>query len=103
MLNSRKLYIFFESLLIKLYKMSNSIETKITEYVKNTAAIATDFNLQNDTLLFEEGLFDSMGFMALINFLQEELNIQPNDDELVVENFESINAIINYITKKQAA
>jgi acyl carrier protein len=83
--------------------MSNSIETKITEYVKSTAAITADFNLQNDTLLFEEGLFDSMGFMALINFLQEELNVQPNDDELVVENFESINSIISYITKKQVA
>ncbi|NJO90273.1 MAG: acyl carrier protein [Chloroflexia bacterium] len=83
--------------------MSNSIETKVTEYVKSTAAIAADFNLKNDTLLFEEGLFDSMGFMALINFLQEELSIQPNDDELVVENFESINAIVNYVSKKQAA
>jgi len=85
--------------------MSNSqtIEAKITEYVKNTAAITADFDLKNDTLLFEEGLFDSMGFMALINFLQEELSIQPNDDELVVENFESINAIVGYVSKKQAA
>ena len=85
--------------------MSNSqtIETKITESVKNTAAITADFDLKNDTLLFEEGLFDSMGFMALINFLQEELSIQPNDDELVVENFESINAIVGYVSKKQAA
>jgi acyl carrier protein len=83
--------------------MSNSIETKVTKYVKSTAAITADFNLKNDTLLFEEGLFDSMGFMALINFLQEEMSIQPNDDELVVENFESINAIVNYVSKKQAA
>ena len=83
--------------------MSNSIEAKITEYVKNTAAITADFNLSNETLLFEEGLFDSMGFMALINFLQEELSIQPNDDELVIENFESINAITSYVSKKQVA
>jgi acyl carrier protein len=79
------------------------IENKITNYVKNTAALTANFNLNNETLLFEEGLFDSMGFMSLINFLQEELNIQPNDDELVVENFESINAIVSYIGKKQAA
>ena len=42
-----------------------------------------------------------MGFMALINFLQEEVKIQPSDDDLVVENFESVNAIVNYISKKQ--
>lgn len=81
----------------------NAIENKITEYVKRTAAISSNLSLNNDTLLFEEGLFDSMGFMSLINFLQEELSIQPNDDELVVENFESINAIVAYISKKQAA
>jgi len=44
-----------------------------------------------------------MGFMALISFLQEEYNVQPNDDELVVENFESIDAIISYLSKKLTA
>ncbi|MFN8258946.1 MAG: acyl carrier protein [Bacteroidales bacterium] len=85
--------------------MSNlqDIENKITEYVKRTAALPTNFALKNETLLFEEGLFDSMGFMSLITFLQEELGIQPKDDELVVENFESISAIVSYIVKKQAA
>jgi len=79
------------------------IESKVIEYVKNTAAIAPGFELKNDTLLFEEGLFDSMGFMALINFIQEDLKVMPNDDDLVVENFESIKAIVNFISKKQAA
>jgi acyl carrier protein len=79
------------------------IESKVREYVKSTAAVTPGFELKNDTLLFEEGLFDSMGFMALINFIQEELKVTPNDDDLVVENFESINAIVNYISKKQAA
>lgn len=85
--------------------MSNlqNIESKVIEYVKNTAAIAPGFELKNDTLLFEEGLFDSMGFMALINFIQEDLKVTPNDDDLVVENFESIKAIVNFISKKQAA
>ena len=76
--------------------------TKIKEYVKNNTASATNFTIEDDTLLFEEGLFDSMGFMALIAFLQDECNVQPKDDELVVENFESINAIVAYINNKLA-
>jgi acyl carrier protein len=79
------------------------IGSKVKEYVKSTAAITPGFDLKDDTLLFEEGLFDSMGFMALINFIQEELKVIPNDEDLVVENFESINAIVEYISKKQAA
>ena len=79
-----------------------TITDKISKYVKETATIPTGFELLNNTLLFDEGLFDSMGFMALISFLQEEYNIQPNDDELVVENFESIDAITSYLSKKLA-
>ncbi len=80
-----------------------TITDKITDYVKEAATIPAGFELSNSTLLFDEGLFDSMGFMALISFLQEEYNVQPNDDELVVENFESIDAITGYLLKKLAA
>lgn len=80
-----------------------TIEDKIKDYVKEAATIPAGFELTNGTLLFDEGLFDSMGFMALISFLQEEYNVQPNDDELVVENFESINAIVGYLSNKLAA
>jgi acyl carrier protein len=83
--------------------MSNiqMIEEKITTFIKSSAAIAPGFMLTKETLLFEEGLFDSMGFMSLINFLQQDMKIQPADEDLVIENFESINAIVNYISKKQ--
>lgn len=80
-----------------------AIEDKITEYVKEAATIPSGFELKKNTLLFDEGLFDSMGFMALISFLQEEFDVQPNDDELVVENFESIDSIVSYLSKKLSA
>ncbi len=76
------------------------IEKKIVDYVKETAAIEEGFNLTNDTLLFDEGLFDSMGFMTLVSFLQEEFGFEFGDEDLVIENFESIDAIVNNILKK---
>ena len=79
-----------------------TITDKIKEYVKESATVPSGFELLNNTLLFDEGLFDSMGFMALISFLQEEFDTQPNDDELIVENFESIDAITSYLSKKLA-
>lgn len=79
-----------------------SFETKIKKFVLETAVIPDELSIEKNTLLFEEGLFDSMGFMALINFLQEEVNIQQSD-ELVVENFDSISSTVSIIIKKQAA
>jgi len=80
--------------------MSTTTVEKIKEYVKENAASTANFTIENNTLLFEEGLFDSMGFMALIAFLQDQFTIQPKDDELVVENFESIDSIVTYVNSK---
>ena len=82
---------------------NTSVFEKVRKYIKEAATIPSGMELQNDTLIFEEGLFDSMGFMALINFINEEFGIQPNDDELVVENFESVNAIVNFLSEKLSA
>ena len=54
-----------------------------------------------DTLIFKEGYFDSMGFVSLISFLEERFSIETNSEDLVEENFESINAISNYVMQKK--
>ncbi len=82
---------------------NTSILEKVKEYVKQAATIPAGMELKNDTLIFEEGLFDSMGFMALISFIDEEFGVQPGDEELVVENFESVNAIVSYLSAKLSA
>jgi acyl carrier protein len=81
--------------------MMTQIETKskIKEYIVN-ATLAEDKNISDDTLLFETGLLDSMGLLFLIEFLKEEFGVQVNDEELLPENFESVNSIIKFIGGK---
>lgn len=57
--------------------------------------------IKKDTLIFEEGIFDSLGFLSLISFLDEKFGIEVGNDELNEENFESINAIVTFISKKK--
>ncbi len=75
------------------------MHVKVKDFISENNFIAKD-ELGHDTLLFEEGLLDSMGFVSLISFLEEEFGVLPNDDELVEENFESINAIAGFIERK---
>jgi acyl carrier protein len=39
--------------------------------------------------------------MVLISFLEEEFGIKTNDNDLLEENFESINAISDFVTRKK--
>lgn len=81
--------------------MIATIETKnkIREYIIKSTLANVD-NISDDTLIFESGLLDSMGLLFLIEYLKEEFNVLTNDDELIVENFESINNIVTYIEGK---
>lgn len=52
-----------------------------------------DSVLSNDTLLVEEGIIDSLGIFRLISFLQEQFELIVEPEDVVIEHFESINAI----------
>ena len=41
-----------------------------------------------------------MGLLFLIEFLKEEFKVETQDEELVVENFESINSIVAFVESK---
>jgi acyl carrier protein len=72
---------------------------KVKTYILQTA-YADDGVIQDSTLIFNEGLFDSMGFVMLISFLEENFSLAVNDEELIEENFESINAITDFVVRK---
>ena len=57
--------------------------------------------IKEDTLIFEEGIFDSLGFLSLISYLNEEYGIEVENDELSEENFESIKAVVAFIARKK--
>jgi acyl carrier protein len=83
---------------------ANSIQTEqtIIDYIAaNTLYDIHKINSQ--TMLFKEGIFDSMGFILLIDFLEENFGIKTSDADLIEENFESISAITRFIERKRTA
>lgn len=78
--------------------MNSEVERKIRKFVLEKCYDKTDV-INNETYIFREGYLDSMGFISLVAYIEEEYNILPSDDEIIEENFESIDAICKYITK----
>lgn len=54
----------------------------------------------NDDSLIDMDIMDSLAILYLMSFLDEEFDIIPSDDEIYPENFETINAIDQYIQNK---
>jgi len=78
-----------------------AIKTKIKEYIQQATFVEKD-KIKDDSLIFKEGYFDSMGFVVLITYLEENFGIKTTDSDLVEENFESINAITDFVIRKNS-
>jgi len=77
---------------------TNNVREKIKGYLFQSEYSETE--IRDSTLIFKEGFFDSMGFVMLISFLDESFGIEVTDDELIEENFESIDAITGFVGRK---
>ena len=78
---------------------SSLIKEKIESYVHQSAHVDKE-KIKDDSLIFRVGYFDSMGFIMLITYIEEEFGIKTSDADLTEENFESINAITDFIDRK---
>ena len=80
---------------------TDTIQEIIKEYVQQ-ATFGDRDKIENDSLLFKDGYFDSMGFVVLITFLEDKFGIKTVDKDLTEENFESINAITDFVIRKKS-
>ncbi|NOX47772.1 MAG: acyl carrier protein [Chlorobi bacterium] len=76
-----------------------NVKESIKKFIAETAFVPVD-EIKDDTLIFAEGIFDSMGFLSLINYIEDEYRIKAEDSELLEDNFESVSAIEKFIHRK---
>lgn len=56
--------------------------------------------LTSDFSLVENELLDSLDILRLVTFLEEELGLRLEDEDLVPENFETIGSIVHLIEQR---
>ncbi|HEX7411729.1 MAG TPA: phosphopantetheine-binding protein [Bacteroidales bacterium] len=78
---------------------TTEIKIKIRKFIIETT-YAPDDQVNNNTLIFAQGIFDSMGFISLIDYIESTFAIKANDSDLIEDNFESIDAIARFIGRK---
>jgi acyl carrier protein len=84
--------------------MSSTDQSKLISEIQNFVLETTygdKAKITESVYLFRDGYFDSMGFVSLIAFIEEKYKVKVKDDELLEENFETIKAIADFITRKE--
>ena len=76
---------------------------EIKQYLEQNRATADAGDFADDESLLEAGVIDSMTMVDLITVLESTFSIQIDEDDMIPENFDSVNAIVEYVTSKQGA
>jgi acyl carrier protein len=75
-----------------------STKTLIRRYILENFLYTDDENLlQDDVSFLENGVVDSTGVLELVLFVEDTFGIPVQDEEIVPENFDSVNRLAQYV------
>jgi len=84
--------------------MSQTAESRIRSFIVTTFLFGEGGDdIADDDSLLEKGIIDSTGVLELVSFLSESDGIEVEDDELIRDNFDSIQKLAAYVARKQSA
>lgn len=76
------------------------MKEKLTRFIIDELLSGMDIGDLDDLLL--SGLVDSMGVMRLVAFIEEETGLKVPPEDIVIEHFVNIDAIIRYLEARAA-
>ena len=56
--------------------------------------------LKDDEPLFESGIIDSLGLIKLLAFIEENFSVSIDMSEIMIENFNTVNDILETLNSK---
>jgi acyl carrier protein len=80
------------------------VETRIEKFIRTQFSVsATDPEFDREVDLFERGYIDSVGFVELLEFLRQEFDVEIPDEDLLDEDFSTINGIARIVSRNLEA
>ena len=74
-----------------------SEQEQIKSFIEQELLIGREIEVGYDDDLLLSGLVNSLGVMRLVAFTNENFDIEVPPEDITIEHFETINAIVNYL------
>lgn len=79
----------------------NGLNEDIKRFIITKFPIARKTNIIYKDSLLDSGIVDSLGVLEVVSYLVENHEIEIGEDDLMPENFNSIQSIADFIEKKK--
>lgn len=74
----------------------------LAEFIEKELAKGRKSHIDYEEDLLSEGIIDSLGILQLVAFIEDKFGIHIEDEDVVLENFQSISALTNYLETRKA-
>jgi acyl carrier protein len=82
---------------------TEQVSERVRAFVLDRFPLAKKRGVSSSDPLLESGIVDSLGILDLVAFVEKEFGFQVSDDELVPENFQTIECLATFVQKKSQA
>jgi acyl carrier protein len=80
---------------------ADDVPELIHGFIKQRFPLASSKELTQDLSLLDSGIVDSLGVLDLVGFIEEQFGIEAQDDDLVPENFDSIESLARFVRERR--
>ena len=79
-----------------------NVKQQVRDYIaENFMFSSNGFEMNDDESFLEAGVVDSLGVLELVTFVEETFAVEVLDEEIVPDNFDSVDNLAAYIERKR--
>jgi len=80
--------------------VTSDLAASVREFILKRFPLARKNQVKNSDHLLESGMLDSQGVLEVVAFIEQEFSISVADDDLVPQNFQTIDRIAAFVQSK---
>ena len=78
-----------------------SVAAEVEKFIVEEIALGSGVDsVEHDEDLLAQDIIDSLGIVELVAFLESRYGIKVGDDDLVPENFQSVDRVVAFVAAK---
>jgi acyl carrier protein len=81
----------------------HAIKSAARQYIQENFLMGAAESYADDASFMDAQLLDSTGFLELVQFLEETYAIKIEDEEMMPDNLDSLDAVAAFVSRKRAA
>ncbi|MGQ0603040.1 MAG: acyl carrier protein [Anaerolineales bacterium] len=81
--------------------VNGNLKDVLRRYIRDDLLMGQNLVVNDDDDLLLSGLVDSLGVVRLVTFIETEFNTVVPPEDVVLENFQTLNAMAEYLHRRQ--